>query len=203
MLEGMETFEHITQYLEDAFSEQPIWREHALIRKLQDDQIDPIASLSLSDTLELFKIHFLVRRGLYLLRERWRNAREADLSIGTIEIIVIPFSCPENSEKAHSSAVQEADLLEQYYMDLSNYHNTTEAEIELMLKGFWQRLQNPEDATGALQTLGLEKGASYSEIKAAFRKHAQKLHPDKGGDEHAFQSLTNARDTLLAQTFKR
>jgi DnaJ-domain-containing protein 1 len=198
----MDTFEHITNYLEQAFTEQPVWREHALIRKLQQDKIEPITSLSLSNMLELFKVHFLVRHGIYQLREKWRGAKHADLAIGTIEIIAIPYPTICASHTETDTTIREADLLELYYKDLSNYANMTEAEVELLLKGFWQRLQNPEDSQEALETLGLKKGASYQEIKSAFRRHAQKSHPDKGGDEVAFQSLTKARDTLLAQATK-
>jgi DnaJ-class molecular chaperone len=79
----------------------------------------------------------------------------------------------------------------------------TEAEVELLLNGFWRRLQSPEDASEALKTLGLEEGASYQEIKSAFRKHAQQSHPDKGGDGDVFNSITKARDTLLAQAAKK
>ena len=198
----MDTFEHITDFIEQAFSEQPVWREHALIRKLQQDNIEPIASFCLSNMLELFKVHFLVRYGIYQLRERWRNARQGDLAIGTIEIISIPYPEPKFSETDQGAELRETDLLELYYRDLSNYFNTSEAEVDLLLNGFWQRLRSPEDSADALETLGLEEGASYQEIKLAFRKHAQQLHPDKGGDEQAFKTLTEARDTLLAQTIK-
>ena len=153
--------------------------------------------------LELFRVHFLVRHGLYQLREKWRNAKFADLAIGTIEIISIPYPKSTPSEVENGTSIHESDLLELYYKDLSNYDDMTEAEVELLLKGFWQRLQNPEDSAEALKTLGLEDGASYNEIKSAFRRHAQKSHPDKGGDKLTFQSLTKARDTLLAQASKR
>ena len=198
----MDTFEHITDFIEQAFDDQPVWREHALIRKLQQDDIEPISSFRLSNTLELFKVHFLVRHGIYQLRERWRNARKGDLSIGTIEIISIPYPEPNLGEADPGAELRETDLLELYYRDLSNYFNTSEAEVDLLLKGFWQRLKSPEESAEALETLGLEKGASYHEIKLAFRRHAQQLHPDKGGDEQAFKTLTEARDTLLAQTTK-
>lgn len=203
MLRDMETFQHITSYLGQAFEEQPVWREHALIRKMQQDGIEPIASLSLSKMLSLFKVHFLVRHGLYQLREKWRSTQRADLIIGTIEIVSIPYPSATKSDGATNSEIRETDLLELYYKDLSNYETMTEAEVELLLNGFWRRLQSPEDASEALKTLGLEEGASYQEIKSAFRKHAQQSHPDKGGDGDVFNSITKARDTLLAQAAKK
>lgn len=202
MLEGMENFKHITDYLEQAFTDQPVWREHALIKKLQQDRIEPIASLSLYNMLELFKAHFLVRHAVYQLRAKWRAKELSELTIGAIEIASMPYPKNRTRDTETGSSIRETDLLEHYYNDLSNYFNMTEAEVELLLNGFWQRLQNPQDSAEAFETLGLEKGAGYKEIKSAFRRHAQKSHPDKGGDELRFQSITKARDTLLAQVSK-
>ena len=41
-------------------------------------------------------------------------------------------------------------------------------------------------------TLGIDKKASNDDIKKAFRKLAQKYHPDKGGDESKFKEITEA-----------
>lgn len=42
------------------------------------------------------------------------------------------------------------------------------------------------------EILGVEKKASKDDIKKAFRKLAQKHHPDKGGDEAKFKEITEA-----------
>ncbi len=44
--------------------------------------------------------------------------------------------------------------------------------------------------------LGVQKNASDQEIKKAFRKLAQKYHPDAGGDEAKFKEISEAYDTL-------
>lgn len=46
------------------------------------------------------------------------------------------------------------------------------------------------------EILGLQKGASESEIKKAYRKLAMKHHPDKGGDEEKFKEIAEAYETL-------
>ncbi|HEY4526961.1 MAG TPA: molecular chaperone DnaJ [Candidatus Paceibacterota bacterium] len=47
------------------------------------------------------------------------------------------------------------------------------------------------------QILGLQKSASEADIKTAFRKLAQKYHPDKkGGDEQKFKELSEAYSVL-------
>lgn len=44
--------------------------------------------------------------------------------------------------------------------------------------------------------LGVKRDASQKEIKSAFRKLAQKYHPDAGGDEEKFKEISEAYDTL-------
>ncbi len=45
-------------------------------------------------------------------------------------------------------------------------------------------------------TLGIDKKASKDEVKKAFRKLAQKHHPDKGGEEAKFKEITEAYSVL-------
>ncbi|MGB4076113.1 MAG: DnaJ C-terminal domain-containing protein, partial [Minisyncoccia bacterium] len=51
--------------------------------------------------------------------------------------------------------------------------------------------------------LGIEKKASQDDIKKAFRKLAQKHHPDKGGDEGTFKEITEAYATLADEKRRR
>lgn len=44
--------------------------------------------------------------------------------------------------------------------------------------------------------LGVKKDASADEIKKAFRKKAQKHHPDAGGDEETFKQINEAYEVL-------
>lgn len=44
--------------------------------------------------------------------------------------------------------------------------------------------------------LGVKRDASQKEIKSAFRKLAQKYHPDAGGDEQKFKEISEAYETL-------
>ena len=44
--------------------------------------------------------------------------------------------------------------------------------------------------------LGVKKNASADEIKKAFRKQAQKHHPDAGGDEETFKNINEAYEVL-------
>lgn len=46
------------------------------------------------------------------------------------------------------------------------------------------------------EVLGVKRDASDAEIKKAFRKLAQKHHPDAGGDEKIFKEISEAYETL-------
>jgi molecular chaperone DnaJ len=53
------------------------------------------------------------------------------------------------------------------------------------------------------ETLGVEKKATQDDIKKAFRKLAQKHHPDKGGDEARFKEITEAYSVLSDEKKRR
>jgi len=52
------------------------------------------------------------------------------------------------------------------------------------------------DTTKYYKLLGVEKNATESEIKKAYRKLAMKHHPDKGGDPDTFKEMTLAHSVL-------
>lgn len=51
--------------------------------------------------------------------------------------------------------------------------------------------------------LGVDKKASKDDVKKAFRKLAQKYHPDKGGDESKFKEITEAYSVLTDEKKRR
>jgi len=50
--------------------------------------------------------------------------------------------------------------------------------------------------TDLYNTLGVNKNASDSDIKTAYKKKAMEHHPDKGGDSNKFAEISNAYETL-------
>ena len=55
----------------------------------------------------------------------------------------------------------------------------------------------------AAQILGVLPEASESEIQAAYRHLAQKLHPDRGGNDYLAQKINQARDVMLKHVRQR
>ncbi|MEA2702030.1 MAG: molecular chaperone DnaJ [Candidatus Parcubacteria bacterium] len=51
--------------------------------------------------------------------------------------------------------------------------------------------------------LGVDKKATKDDVKKAFRKLAQKYHPDKGGDESKFKEITEAYSVLADEKKRR
>ena len=56
--------------------------------------------------------------------------------------------------------------------------------------------RKPVDNSKYYELLGVEKTATYDEIRKAFRKAALKNHPDRGGDKEKFQELNQAYEVL-------
>lgn len=62
--------------------------------------------------------------------------------------------------------------------------------------GMPQQRREPANTTELYEYLGIDKTATASEIKKAYRKLALKKHPDKGGDPEEFKKIQGAYEVL-------
>ena len=58
-------------------------------------------------------------------------------------------------------------------------------------------------AETAAQILGVSLKASEDEIRTAHRSLAQKLHPDRGGNDYLTRKINQARDILVKKNQAR
>lgn len=177
---------------------QGMCSEHQLIRYLQLSNLAPFNQLNLQHPKELFCAHFLVKHCLYTLQDNLIHTERCFLRITATKITVEPFSKGQNG-------LQPFDKLKAYYLDISHYFETSEREINTLLRSFWQRYLVRDDKQRALKTLGLNSDADYPAIKQAYRRLAQATHPDKGGDSKEFIKLAAAKallDTLYNSAAK-
>ena len=67
----------------------------------------------------------------------------------------------------------------------------------------WQWLSsrsNPtRDLARARRLLQVSPGATHEDVRAAYRRLAAEMHPDRGGSDARLAALNDARDLLLAR----
>lgn len=170
--------------------------EYDLIQYLREQdlfKLDPDELLS-SDSLVMFRIHFIVFHALYRLRDRIRQQQLNDLDLNPVCIQLLKY---ENN----GAALAEYDALYEYYMDTGNLDKTGSEDVEEMLQRFWLRLDNTERRAEALKELELEDPVSDDAIRKQYRRMAMKHHPDRGGEREKLQRI-NAAVSVLLNSYK-
>lgn len=166
--------------------------EYDLIQHLREQDLfhlDPDELLS-SDSLIMFRIHFIVFHALYRLRDRVRQQARNDIDLNPVCIQLLHY-------RGNDSALVEYDALYEYYMDTDNLDNTASEDVDEMLQRFWLRLDNSERRAEALQELGLHDPVSDDVIRKQYRRLAMKHHPDRGGEREKLQRINAAVSILL------
>ncbi|RMG30972.1 MAG: molecular chaperone DnaJ [Gammaproteobacteria bacterium] len=159
--------------------------EHALIQRLAATD-GPLAGADLKDPLALFRTHFLLFHVLYRLRDRLVAEEALDLEIGPLCIRCRPL------DTIGRQALDRADPLRAYYLDLTHLQETDRAAVEALLDDFWQRLAAGESRQEDLATLGFESLPDRGTLRRRFRRLAMAHHPDRGGDAETFQRIQAA-----------
>lgn len=164
--------------------------EYELIKALRAASVRFAEETDLQDTHALFRLHFLLFHYLYRLRDKWLQQKTGCLQINALKIVLLPYSSRQSSEMSLD------DEIRRYYLDLSNFDNTSADEVNDMLDNFWKKLLAAEDRVQALDVLELEATADYEQIRERYRVLVMQYHPDRGGDLERLQAINQAMGVL-------
>lgn len=194
----------LLQVLKQAvYTERPLLREgvseYQLIRKLSGAPYFIFDAEALRENLTLFQTHFLLFHCLYLLQQEWSHKGE-NLTVCALRIHLSTYTEPTQGQLP---AV--ATPLKSYYLNWDNFVQTASSDIAVMLDNFWQKMftlpetitrTDIDDAVRILQ-LNETQWQHTAMLKQQYRKLLHQCHPDKGGDHHSTQQLTQAYQLLL------
>ena len=172
--------------------------EHALIKALGETGVIEVTPATFSDTMTLFRTHFLVYNALYELKDDLIRKAHWILEISAVNIQLHPY------EFGHD-LLEIKDPMRDYYLYLTALQETTEEELDDMLRNFWKKVDTEEEkqvkrglSQRALACLELNEPITFTEIKQRYRKLAMQHHPDRGGDPSKIQEINEAMAILKA-----
>ncbi|WP_027853823.1 DNA-J related domain-containing protein [Marinobacterium litorale] len=169
--------------------------EYALLKALEFDGLKLDQEPDATDELVLFRKHFLIMNALYRLQPIMYD-EGFELQISALHIQLHPL--PENLRHSDATALTRGDQpLRDYYLDWSEFENSSSDYVRKLLSGFWERYLSDDQRQDAWQVLDLEPGADEQTIRAAYRRLAARHHPDKGGDAEQFCRVREAYELLM------
>ena len=140
--------------------------------------------------LRMWLDHDTGAMGGTVLEGRYRNRTLDQMSLE--DLLTLLAECQADPQ---SAAVLEA------YLDRVHGEAWREAQPG---DGAYTSAPPPPDgrmsAEEAYQILGLEPGASDSEIRETHRRLMQKMHPDRGGSTYLAAKINQAKEVLLGKT---
>lgn len=163
-------------------------REHDLIRHLDHHRCFAAFPPGAAN-LQLFRKHFVTRHCLYHLQENLQP--EWRLRLNAMDVCLSADGQSSSTEVSFASAA-----LREYYQDLSHLAQADERSVNDLLASFWVRFGAADGADEALRVLGVDADASWTEIQNAYRRRAQRTHPDQGGSAADFAQVQEAYETL-------
>ena len=188
-----ETIHLMTDLIASYLADGTQCSEFELIKWLQAPDQGVFRADAMSDSVTLFRSHFLVMHCLYQLRNHWLTEQRGFLEISALNIILRPVS--ERAEHTLKSAMAKQDPLAAYYLDL-NELETDEESIDALLNDFWRRMVIPDNYDADLATLELQPPVDSISVRQQYRRLAMRHHPDKGGDGEQFRRVSAAYQRL-------
>lgn len=161
---------------------------HELLQALKAQA--PLPNLHDNEQLALFRLNWLMMNGLYQLQQSFLASKRY-LHISTLDIHLEPL--------AQGVAIEQAlqrDNLRSYYLDWSNFSDTTVDEVKALLEGLYWPKPSVQVLAEARQLLEVDEQASMKQVQQAYRRKVQRCHPDKGGKEQDFIAVQEAYELL-------
>jgi len=183
-------FTPLLTLLEHFLSDGKKVTEYELMRWLQAPDQAIFRRDALSDPLMLFRSHFILMHCLYRLRDQWQRDGIAGLEISALAIYRTPFAADTESTR-----LTQYDGVAEYYLDLRQL-DTSRADVEAMLRSFWEKMLLPDNQQQDLQLLELSEPVSAQQIRTQYRRLVMKHHPDRGGDQTHFCRIQAAFQRL-------
>lgn len=166
--------------------------EYQLLIQLEFDGLCLGDETGVSADLVLFRKHFLLMNALYRLQPvLWEEG--VYLHISALHIVL--QSVAEVASAGLPSPAGE-QAIRAYYLDWSEFEQSSSASVELLLGGFWQRYFAVDKRLDALAVFELDADCRWSEIRSAYRRQAAIHHPDRGGDPVQFCRVRDAYELL-------
>ncbi len=175
--------------------------EFDLLKKLQAEPFGVFEELNMHDSLIMFRCHFILFNSLYRLQDIWLKSGEGRLDVFTTNIKLETLYDHQPTDKK----VEQSDSLRQYYLDWSNFDDTSSDDVDALLNDFWEayvsgRFNRPSicDINTARDILGFDASEviKKSELKRRYFTLQGLNHPDKGGDAARSQSISWAYGCL-------
>lgn len=163
---------------------------HHLLAEVK--KITELPSLDEDAQLALFRLNWLMMNALFQLQQACFNDGYY-LHISTLDIHLRPYQANDQHTLASEISCQP---LKQYYLDWQHFSQTTREEVQALLEGMWAHYTSADAQQNAYHVLGLEQGASFTQIRKTYRSLASRFHPDHGGDAVEFIRVREAYEVL-------
>ena len=167
--------------------------EYDIIQQLEQQGIVfPVQNDSYEMTM--FKKHFMTMNALYQLQQEL-FADGYYLCITAVRVSL--HAIGEHADTLPAVDQGEAKLRD-YYLDWSQFDNTSQRDVEKLLTFFWEKYFALDKQQQALDILGLSEDSSWQTIQQRYRQLAGRHHPDRGGDHARFIEVREAFEVLRA-----
>ncbi len=163
--------------------------EYDLLQALKERGYFSFLSERPAPPMALFQAHFLLFHALYRLQEVYLHKQSSLFEVSPLNIQLREYRPGE-------TGLSQTDPVRDYYLDLSNLDNMTEAGVDDLIQAFWRDFERFDDRAAALAELGLSDPVDEVSIRQAYRRLAMLHHPDRGGEARRLQIINAAYASL-------